>query len=157
MTFIYKILVFFIIFKILIICSAFSSNSESNFETWLSSYKQFALKKGISQATINIAFKNVKFLEQVIKYDRKQPEFFEDTITYVSKRANLTRAQTAKKMLEVVNNDYMVIDANRYLQNEIFPLGINYIAVGMPATYEAERLKKYYLVELHLLQVQIRD
>ena len=46
--------------------------------------------------------------------------------------------ETAKKMLEVVNNDYMVIDANRYLQNEIFPLGINYIAVGMPATYEAE-------------------
>ena len=46
--------------------------------------------------------------------------------------------ETAKKMLEVVNNDYMVIDANRYLQNEIFPLGINYIAVGMPVTYEAE-------------------
>ena len=46
--------------------------------------------------------------------------------------------ETAKKMLEVVNNDYMVIDANRYLQNEIFPLGINYIAVGMPATYEDE-------------------
>jgi len=46
--------------------------------------------------------------------------------------------ETAKKMLEVVNNDYMVIDANRYLQNEIFPLGINYIAVGMPATNEGE-------------------
>ena len=46
--------------------------------------------------------------------------------------------ETSKKMLEVVNNDYLVIDANRYLQNEIFPLGINYIAVGMPATYEGE-------------------
>ena len=46
--------------------------------------------------------------------------------------------ESAKKMLEVVNNDYLVIDANRYLQNEIFPLGINYIAVGMPATYEGE-------------------
>ena len=46
--------------------------------------------------------------------------------------------ESAKKMLEVVNNDYLVIDANRYLQNEIFPLGINYIAVGMPETYEGE-------------------
>ena len=46
--------------------------------------------------------------------------------------------ETAKKMLEVVNNDYMVIDANRYLQNEILTLGINYIAVGKPATYKAE-------------------
>ena len=65
--------------------------------------------------------------------------------------------ETAKKMLEVVNNDYLVIDANRYLQNEIVPLGINYIAVGMPVTYEAESLTTYYLVELHFLQVKIRD
>lgn len=44
--------------------------------------------------------------------------------------------ETAKKILEVVENDFLVIDANRYLQNVIFPLGINYIAVGMPATNE---------------------
>ena len=46
--------------------------------------------------------------------------------------------ETAKKLLEFVGNDYLVIDANRHLQNEIFPLGINYIAVGLPATYESE-------------------
>ena len=46
--------------------------------------------------------------------------------------------ETAKKLLEFVGNDYLVIDANRYLQHEIFPLGINYIAVGMPATYKGE-------------------
>ena len=46
--------------------------------------------------------------------------------------------ETAKKLLEFVGNDYLVIDANRYLQNEVFPLGINYIAVGMPPTYEGE-------------------
>ena len=46
--------------------------------------------------------------------------------------------ETAKKLLEFVGNDYLVIDANRHLQHEIFPLGINYIAVGLPATYEAE-------------------
>jgi UDPglucose 6-dehydrogenase len=46
--------------------------------------------------------------------------------------------ETAKKLLEFVGNDYLVIDANRYLQNEIFPLGINYIAVGMPATNKGE-------------------
>lgn len=44
--------------------------------------------------------------------------------------------ETAKKLLEFVGNDYLVIDPNRYLQNEICLLGINYIAVGMPATYE---------------------
>ena len=40
--------------------------------------------------------------------------------------------ETAKRLLEVVKNDYFVIDANRYLQNEIIPLGIKYISVGMP-------------------------
>ena len=71
--------------------AGFSSktNAEENFNTWLASYKKFALEKGISKETIDIAFKNVKFLDQVIKYDRKQPEFFEDTKTYVGKRANI--------------------------------------------------------------------
>ena len=65
--------------------SAFAATSDIDFNTWLNSYKKFALKKGISQHTLDIAFKNVKFLEKVIIYDRKQPEFYEDTITYVSK------------------------------------------------------------------------
>ncbi len=76
------------------------SYSYEDFDSWLSSYKKLALKKGVSQKTIDIAFKNVKFLEQVIKYDRKQPEFYEDTITYVSKRANSTRIKNAKKLLK---------------------------------------------------------
>ncbi len=74
--------------------------AEENFQTWLSSYKKFALDKGVSQETIDNAFKNVKYLEQVIKYDRKQPEFFEDTITYVEKRANTSRVKIAKKLFK---------------------------------------------------------
>ena len=95
----YRILIFILLFQILVVNFSFNSNAEENFETWLSSYKKFALKKGVSQKTIDIAFKNVKFLEQVIRYDRKQPEFYEDTITYVNKRANTSRVKTAKKLL----------------------------------------------------------
>ena len=84
-----KIIIFYSLLKIFIILPTFNVQAEENFESWLSSYKKFALTKGVSQNTLNIAFKNVVFLDQVIKYDRKQPEFFEDTITYVSKRANL--------------------------------------------------------------------
>ena len=36
---------------------------------------------------------NVKFLPKVIEYDRYQPEFYEDTITYITKR-------TSKKKIE---------------------------------------------------------
>ena len=99
MSTVYKVLMFLLLFQILVVGSSSKINAEENFETWLSSYKNFALKKGISQKTIDTAFKNVKFLEQVIKYDRKQPEFFEDTKTYVEKRANISRVKTARKLL----------------------------------------------------------
>jgi len=97
---IFKILVFFLLLQILAVNFSVNANDEVNFETWLLSYKKFALKKGVSQKTIDNAFKNVKFLEQVIRYDRKQPEFYEDTITYVDKRANISRAKIAKKLFK---------------------------------------------------------
>ena len=115
MSSIYKILIFILLFQILGVNFSLNTNAEENFETWLSSYKKFALKKGVSQKTIDIAFKNAKFLQLVIKYDRKQPEFFEDTVTYVKKRANISRVETARKLLRKnktlfseVENDFLV-------------------------------------------------
>jgi len=100
MSSIYKILMFILLFQILVVGFSSKTDAEENFEIWLLSYKKFALKQGISQKTIDIAFKNVKFLEQVIKYDRKQPEFFEDTKTYLKKRATRSRMLKAKKLLK---------------------------------------------------------
>ena len=116
---IYKIFNLLLLFQILIINFAFSANAEANFETWLSSYKKFALKKGVSQETINIAFKNVEFLEQVIKYDRKQPEFFEDTETYVNKRANILKVKTAKKLLKKNKTLFFDVEDKFFVEKEI--------------------------------------
>jgi len=76
----------------------FSTLADETFNEWLNSYKKFAISKGVSEKTINLVFKDVKYLSQVIKYDRKQPEFFEDTNTYVSKRANSLRLKKAKQL-----------------------------------------------------------
>ena len=100
MKFFFKTLIIIIISELLILNTSFSATSTKNFNEWLISFEALALKKGISANTIKIVFKDVKFLDQVIKYDRKQPEFFEDTITYVSKRASIPRAYKAKKLLE---------------------------------------------------------
>ena len=115
MHFFFKIITLFFSFKILIFYSVVAIASDTDFETWLSSYKKIALKKGISQKTIDITFKDVKFLEKVIEYDRKQPEFFEDTVTYVSKRATDSRAKKAERLFKTnahlfseVENEYMV-------------------------------------------------
>jgi len=93
--------------------------ADEDFNQWLISYKEYAESKGISKKTINIAFKNVIFLEQVIKYDRKQPEFFEDTITYVSKRANSTRVKNAKKLLKKNINLFSEIENKFSVEKEI--------------------------------------
>ena len=116
---IYKIFIFFLFFKIFFINTIFIVNAEETFDSWLLSYKTFALKIGISQETINVAFENVKFLDQVIKYDRKQPEFFEDTITYVNKRANILRVNKAKKLLKKNTNLFIDIEKKFLVEKEI--------------------------------------
>ena len=95
-----RFLILIALIELISINYAFTSESKNDFDKWLLSFKKTALKKGISQQTLELAFNNVKYLEKVIKYDRKQPEFFEDTITYVSKRANILRANKAKKLLK---------------------------------------------------------
>ena len=119
MRFNYKIFIFFIFIKLLTLNSVFAENLENNFNNWLDNYKKFALKKGVSQETINIAFKNVKFLDQVIKYDRKQPEFIEDTITYVNKRANSLRKKNAIKLLLKNKALFNEIESKFFVEKEI--------------------------------------
>ena len=119
MSFFSKIITLLFLFKVLIFNSVFAATLDTDFETWLTSYKKIALKKGISQKTIDVAFKNVKFLEQVIKYDRKQPEFFEDTVTYVSKRATDSKAKKAEELLKKNTHLFSEIENKFKVEKEI--------------------------------------
>ena len=119
MSFFSKIITLLFLFKVLIFNSVFAVTLDTDFETWLTSYKKIALKKGISQKTIDVAFKNVKFLEQVIKYDRKQPEFFEDTVTYVSKRATDSKAKKAEKLLKKNTHLFSEVENKFKVEKEI--------------------------------------
>ena len=76
----------FFLFIFLFFSSA--QSSEQSFSDWLKSFKKIALKSGISEKTYNISMSDVKFLPKVIEYDRFQPEFYEDTITYITKRSS---------------------------------------------------------------------
>ena len=94
-----KIIRNLIIFFIFLIGSSVHS-SDHSFSLWLKSFKKVALKKGISEKTFDTTMSNVKFLPKVIEYDRFQPEFYEDTITYITKR-------TSKKIIEKGINFYL--------------------------------------------------
>ena len=62
--------------------------TQENFKSWLNDFKLVAINSGISKQTVNLVMNDVKFLSKVIEYDRYQPEFYEDTFTYINKRAN---------------------------------------------------------------------
>ena len=119
MAHIFKYIVILILFYFLNISLLFSSTQNDEFNRWLTSYKTQALKKGISQETIDRVFKEVKFLEKVIKYDRRQPEFFEDTLTYVGKRATKSRSKKAKQLFKENNELFIKVENEFSVEREI--------------------------------------
>ena len=100
-----KLISFFLI--ILLYFSNAYSNVESDFELWKKEFKAFALENGVSENTYLKTIPKVRFLPKVIEYDRFQPEFYEDTKTYISKR---TSEAKVKKGLEFYRNNKELID-----------------------------------------------
>ena len=89
--------------------------SASDFENWKIDFKKKALDEGISIKTLNRVIDNSRFLPNVIKYDRYQPEFYEDTKTYISKRASSKKLSKGvnfysnnKELINVVENKFEV-------------------------------------------------
>ena len=82
-----KVINYILIFIILSIAPSFADN-HSDFLVWKENFKKVALQNDISEKTFDKVMANVKFLPNVIKYDRYQPEFYEDTKTYITKRTS---------------------------------------------------------------------
>ena len=77
---------------------------EQSFNEWLKDFKKLALENEISEETFNKSMSNVVFLPNVIKYDRYQPEFYEDTKTYISKRTSKQKVKKGVELYEKNNN-----------------------------------------------------
>ena len=90
---------YFLVFIIISINSSFADINKE-FENWKLNFKKIALENNISEKTFNIAMSNTKFLSDVIKYDRYQPEFYEDTKTYISKRTSSKKVLLGKNFYE---------------------------------------------------------
>ena len=109
-----KITKIFII-NIILFLFSFKFLSASDFENWKIDFKKKALDEGISIKTLNRVIDNSRFLPDVIKYDRYQPEFYEDTYTYISKRTSQKKVAKGRnlynsnqKLIEIVSNEFLV-------------------------------------------------
>ena len=70
-------------FKFFFSLDLYANNNE--FNKWLFNFKKEAINSGISKKVVNDIMSGVSFLPKVIEYDRFQPEFYEDTYTYIKK------------------------------------------------------------------------
>ncbi len=95
---------FFIFFAVSVL-----ADDKIDFLAWKKEFKILALKNNVSEKTFDIVMNDAKFLPKVIEYDRYQPEFYEDTKTYISKR-------TSKKKVQKGINFYK---KNKNLINEV--------------------------------------
>ena len=96
-----------VIFTIIFAFCIQNLEANQDFNIWLTNFKNTAIKKGISVKTVNDVMNDAKFLSKVIEYDRYQPEFYEDTKTYVKKR---TGADKLKKGLSLYKKEKKVIN-----------------------------------------------
>ncbi len=88
----------FILVIVFIIFRFESVKADDNFEDWKIKFKIYAKDQGVSSETLKKYIDNSKFLPNVIKYDRYQPEFYEDTKTYISKRASNKKLRAGYKI-----------------------------------------------------------
>ena len=98
------------IFLFLLLTSEVLSSNDQSFNEWLKDFKVHALENNISEITFDMAMSDVIFLPKVIKYDRFQPEFYEDTKTYISKRSSDQKVKQGIKLYKLNKNFINSID-----------------------------------------------
>ncbi len=107
---------------------SFANNLE--FIEWKKNFKNVALSNNISEKTFDIAMANVKFLPKVIEYDRFQPEFYEDTKTYISKRSSENKVRKGlsfyNENLDLVNEVEKKFNIEKELLLSLMGIETNY-------------------------------
>ena len=108
---------FNLIIKSLFLYLIFFANVFANqdFDDWLKKFQATAIESGISKKVVYEIMSNAKFLPKVIEYDRYQPEFYEDTFTYIKKRSSNRKIKAGVKLynqektiIEKVEKDFKV-------------------------------------------------
>ena len=105
--------IFFLIY--LVLFNNLLKANEITFDNWLIQFNEQAFNEGISKKTIENVMNKAKFLPNVIKYDRYQPEFYEDTITYINKRVTKKKLQNGislyrekKELINDIENKFLI-------------------------------------------------
>jgi len=108
----FKIIVLSIFINLLASLNALANN---DFNLWVKEFKVKAINLGISNTVVDEIMSKAKYLPKVIEYDRYQPEFYEDTFTYIKKRSSKNKLKQGlklykkeKKIIENIEKEFNV-------------------------------------------------
>tara|TARA_B100000795_G_scaffold117639_1_gene87523 strand:- start:1373 stop:2371 length:999 start_codon:yes stop_codon:yes gene_type:complete len=109
----------YILILFLLFANGALNSEEQSFNEWLKNFKVHALENNISELTFDVAMSDVIFLPKVIKYDRFQPEFYEDTKTYISKRSTDQKVRQGTKLYKTNENFINSIDKKFFVEKSL--------------------------------------
>ena len=108
----FKLIISSIFLNLIIYTNLFAND---DFNKWVKNFEIRAINYGISEKVVNQIMSNAKFLPKVIEYDRYQPEFYEDTFTYIKKRSSNRKIKEGiklykkeKEIIETIEQDFEV-------------------------------------------------
>jgi len=91
----FKFIFFFVLINSFVFLNASANN---DFDSWLKDFKIKAVNSGISKKLVDQVMSEAVFIPKVIEYDRYQPEFYEDTFTYIKKRSSNNKIKQGLKL-----------------------------------------------------------
>ena len=112
-----KILGLILSFSILIVSDSFAVNND--FLLWKNSFKKRAVQSGVSKEIVEEIMSEAKFLSKVIEYDRFQPEFYEDTFTYINKRSSKKKISSGLKIYKKEKNTIDKVEKEFGIEKEL--------------------------------------
>ena len=123
-------LINFFFFIIVFSITNIYADQQSSFLEWKKNFKIIALENNISEKTFDEVMEHVKFLPNVIKYDRYQPEFYESTKEYVSKRTSKNKVNKGlnfyKQNLKLINTVEKKYNIEKELLLSLMGIETNY-------------------------------
>ena len=103
----------------LYVFSITNSFTEEGFDKWLNDFQIKAIKSGISKNVVREIMSEAKFLSKVIEYDRYQPEFYEDTFTYIKKRSSNRKIKEGLKLYKKEKDIIETIEKDFHVEKEL--------------------------------------
>ena len=100
----FRCIIFFILINLFSSLNALANN---DFNLWVKDFKIKAVSSGISKNIVDQIMSEAVFIPKVIEYDRYQPEFYEDTFTYIKKRSSKNKI---KQGLKLYNKEKLIIE-----------------------------------------------